>query len=520
VEFNVVADFLTPGSVPNVEQYYAAFDVFLNTSVFEGLSISLLEAINSGCPIVTADVGGNREVLPDRAILVRDPSNIGSYVSGIVEALRSRFRALALKPADFDLVPRLWTLLGRYGQQTAARSIATRNGTLFLTDNLNIGGAQKSLINLLCHLPRPRNAWLAVLDPIYGEGYLDRLTAAEVPVLSLCDTGDYLGRLERILAMIEQLDVRNVCFWNVDPRIKLLLAKILPSESVRLLDVSPGPFLFEEMKRTAEFQRRIAFGEKEYWARLDCFVAKYKGGCPPAEACESRKVAMIPNGVPLPASAERQLSLLPKGCDPDLVIGTACRIMPTKRLDFLIDVMAELNRRLSGVQLIVVGGVDPRHADYWPVLMQRLREKQITNIHFAGPHADVGAYLNLFKVFVMLSEGSGCPNASLEAMARGIPVVANTDGGVGEQILSGINGFLVEGRDPREMARQIRYLLVNQEARRRFGEAARITATKDFSMDTMVRRYKRLLEDPAPRAQPVNNPARKRSHRHKASAAT
>ncbi len=120
----------------------------------------------------------------------------------------------------------------------------------------------------------------------------------------------------------------------------------------------------------------------------------------------------------------------------------------------------------------------------------------------------------------MLSEGSGCPNASLEAMARGIPVVANTDGGVGEQILSGINGFLVEGRDPREMARQIRYLLVNQEARRRFGEAARITATKDFSMDTMVRRYKRLLEDPAPRAQPVNNPARKRSHRHKASAAT
>ncbi len=513
VDLDVVPDFLTPGSVPNPEEYYAAFDVFLNTSAYEGLSISLLEAINSGCPIVTADVGGNREVLPDRAVLVRDPSNIGSYVSGIVEALNGAgTRALPQKPADSDLIPRLWCLLGRY-HRPGVQAASPREGTLFLTDNLNIGGAQKSLVNLLCGLPRPRHAWLAVLDPIYGEGYLDRLNVAEVPVLSLCDLPDYLTRLERILAIVSQLNLRNICFWNVDPRVKLLLAKILAPGSVRLIDVSPGPFLFEELAQTAGFQRRIAFGDREYWARIDHFVAKYKGGGPPDGVLPPSKVSVIPNGVPVPASLDRQVSLLPRGCDHDLVIGTACRIMPGKKVDFLIDVMAELNRRLPGVQMIVVGGIDPRHADYWPALAERLRSRQVSNLHFVGPQADVGPYLNLFRAFVLLGEKAGCPNASLEAMVRGVPVVADCDGGIGEQILHGINGFLAPGRDPRELARHLRFLLSNPEARRRMGEAARITATKDFSMEAMVRGYRRVLEDPAAGPAPAAKPAGGRSRR-------
>ena len=518
MELDVVPDLLTPGSVPNADQYYAAFDVFLNTSAYEGLSISLLEAINSGCPIVTADVGGNKEVLPERAILVRDPADIASYVSGIIEALKARSRHLAQMPPDFDLVPRLWCLLGRYRDPDSALPLARRDGTLFITDNLNIGGAQKSLTNLLCHLPKPRKAWLAVMDQIYGQGYLDRLTASEVPVLSLSEAGDYLGRLERILALVGQLNVRNICFWNADPRIKLLLAKILPPETVRLVDVSPGPLFFEEMGRSATFQRRISFAEKDYWARLDHFVAKYRGGPPPAGACDPSKVALIPNGVPLPASAEAPSNFLPKGIDPDLVICTTCRIMPSKHVEFLVDVMAELNWRLSGVSLIVVGGVDPRHSDYWPLLMERMRSRRVTNIHFAGPHADVGPYLSQSKVFVMLSEQAGCPNASLEAMVRGIPVVANSVGGVGEQILHGINGFLVGLRDPREMARYVRYLLVNREARMRLGDAARMTATKDHSMETMVHRYKRLLDVQISPVETAKRPARKQSKRQHASA--
>jgi glycosyltransferase involved in cell wall biosynthesis len=513
LELNVITDLLTLGPVPDAERYYAAFDVFLNTSAYEGLSVALQEAIQTGCPIVTADAGGNAEILPEQAVLVQDSSDISAYVGGIAQVLKNSSRTLAPKPNDFDLVPRLWCLLGRYGRDhNISPPAAHRTGTLFLTENLNIGGAQRSLMNLLCSLPRTDQAWLCVLETIYGQGYLDLLEKSGVPVFSTHSSSDYLDRLERILCLIERLNVRNVCCWNVEPRIKLLLAKILRPGSVRLIDVSPGPALFGEMEQMRVFQRRISFRTADYWARLDHFVAKYKDGAPPGLRADGRKVVVIPNGVPPPPPDERQAPSLPPGADPRLVIGTACRIMPGTRIDFLVDMMAELNASLPGATLIIVGGIDPRHADYWPQLLDRLHARQVTNIHFVGPHPEVTPFLRLFKIFVMLADQPGCPNASLEAMAVGLPVIANSAGGTAEQVRHGVNGFLVTGNDPKEMARHVRHLLVNQAVRRRFSAAARIMAEKNFSMDLMTRRYRQLFANPtrkipAPRKRP---PAKKR----------
>lgn len=498
LELGVITDMFTPGPMPDAEKYYAAFDVFLNTSAYDGLSVSLLEAIQTGCPVVTADVGGNREVLPARAALMPDPSDIAAYVNAIAQVLQPKPRLLAPKPPDFDLVPKLWHWLAKYGWRTAADPATGRSGILFLTDNLNIGGAQRSLLNLLGHFPSSMKTWLCVLETIYCQGFLDEAEQSGTAVFSTHDAADYLERVERVLGMIALLKVRDVCFWNVDARIKLLLAKILPAGTVRLTDVSPGPFLFVEMEHAAGFQRRIAFSAADYWARLDRFVAKHTGGIPGDFPNDNDKAIVIPNGVVPPAAAETKNSSLPITADPDLVIGTACRITPGARIDLLIDMMAELNRSLNGANLIVVGGVDPRHADYWQRLQEQLNARQVANVHFVGPHPDVTPFLRRFRVFVMMPETPGCPNASLEAMALGIPVVANAAGGIGEQVLHGINGFLVNGSEPKEMSRHVRYLLVNREARRRFGEAAKITATKDFSMNLMVQRYARLFEPPKP----------------------
>ena len=44
---------------------------------------------------------------------------------------------------------------------------------------------------------------------------------------------------------------------------------------------------------------------------------------------------------------------------------------------------------------------------------------------------------------MMISEPAGCPNASLEAMAAGLPVIATDVGGAAEQVLDGVTGRLV-----------------------------------------------------------------------------
>lgn len=51
------------GVVSNVENYLADADVYVACSLFEGLPISMLEAMAAGLPIVSTDVGGVREIV-------------------------------------------------------------------------------------------------------------------------------------------------------------------------------------------------------------------------------------------------------------------------------------------------------------------------------------------------------------------------------------------------------------------------------------------------------------------------
>ena len=295
--------------------------------------------------------------------------------------------------------------------------------------------------------------------------------------------------------MRRRLGAHTLVFWNVDARIKLMLAKILPVGGVRLVDVSPGPWLFEDLDLNAAAQRRIALDYPSYFNRLDHFVAKYAGGAPPGLSLVPGKVAVIPNGVPdLASTLRRDFEVaLPPGVSGNFVIGTCCRILPSKRLEYFVDMMAEMNRRLPGVTMVVVGAANRRYEKYWKSIVERAQSAGVSNLHFVGQQADVVPYLRLFRVFVMLGTDHGCPNASLEAMSLGLPIVTARHGGTVEQVEHGVNGFLVSEDDPTEMAHRVRTLLTNPEMRQRFGQASSRIAKEKFSMEQMVERYVALL---------------------------
>jgi glycosyltransferase involved in cell wall biosynthesis len=497
LELGVLPDMIIPGSIHPVEPYFSAFDIFLNTSIYEGLSIATLEAIQSGCPVVTADVGGQREALPPDAVLIEDPSDIAAYAEAIRRLSRKRERTVVAPPPSWDLVPRLWGLTAKYGPPRLKAPSIQRAHTLFLTSNLNPGGAQRSLTNLLSNLPSDHRVLLCVLGKVLDGYFLRSLEQAGVPTLALDSASGMLDRVERILDLLDKLGAENLCFWNVDPNLKLLLTKILELRATRIIDVSPGPMLFQELEQTDIFQKRICFTADQYFRRLDKFVVKYSDALLSSPyPCSSDKVSVIPNGVPLPLEANSEQPekiLLPASADPELAIVTCCRIVPNKRLEWLIDMMSILTTRVPGATLTIVGGVDQRHIPYWNSVVEKLEEAGLGNIHFAGSHADVFSFLDQFKIFVMISYAQGCPNASLEAMAMARPVVANSDGGTAEQIEHGLNGFLVSGKEPAEMAEYVEFLLKNQEIAQAFGEAGQKIARQKFSLKRMVNSYLRLL---------------------------
>jgi glycosyltransferase involved in cell wall biosynthesis len=493
VELGVVADVMTPGNLHPVDPYYAAFDIFLNTSAFEGVSVALLEAISHGCKIVAADAGGNREVLPPDAVLVPDGNDIDAYVTACLALASQSRREVPAPPPEPDLLPRLWSL--------ATTSLtAPPAAVLFLTQNLRLGGPQRALVSLLSHAGRDVK-WVAGVTGDREPALAAALHAADMPLLSAAGASGLAGQAAAILHWLRLYRLGTLCFWNVAAELKLLLAKLLCHQPVRLVDVSPGPMLFDELAAAEAFQRRIAFTQAQYFARLDHFVALYAGGLPDPAILPSKNTSVIPRGVapppafvPLPAPEY----LLPQKFDAALAIGACCRIVPDKRLEFLLEMMDRLAAELPGASLTVVGGPDPGSADYYRRILDQAASRP--SVRFAGPHDNVQPFLRQFRVFVMVSDRQGCPNASLEAMAMGLPVVANDSGGTSDQVIEGVTGHLAN--TPEEMARRVRDLLRNPRRRQRMGAAAREHALTNFSIPQMVQGYRRLFLQTNPAAGP------------------
>jgi glycosyltransferase involved in cell wall biosynthesis len=80
-----------PGSIKDLSEVYRAIDIFVMSSMWEGLSLAMLEAMAAGLPVISTKVGGAHDVLGDnlRGILVPE---------GDAEALAEALRDLIMDP--------------------------------------------------------------------------------------------------------------------------------------------------------------------------------------------------------------------------------------------------------------------------------------------------------------------------------------------------------------------------------------------------------------------------------------
>jgi glycosyltransferase involved in cell wall biosynthesis len=103
-------------------------------------------------------------------------------------------------------------------------------------------------------------------------------------------------------------------------------------------------------------------------------------------------------------------------------------------------------------------------------------------------------------VFLFPSHSEGLPNAVIEAMAVGLPVVATRVGGLPDLIRHGENGFLVEVGDVAAMTERVVELLSRPDRARQVGQRGRQTVVERCDIERVWPRYAHAIHEAAWRA--------------------
>ena len=98
------------------------------------------------------------------------------------------------------------------------------------------------------------------------------------------------------------------------------------------------------------------------------------------------------------------------------------------------------------------------------------------------------------NVFLFPSRHEGMPNAMLEAMASGLPVVATCIAGNEELVVDGETGYLVPPEDIEALQNALKKLLDDAGLRQQMGLASRRRAEETYSWESTAKQYALLLE--------------------------
>ena len=479
------------GLTHDVSTALAAADVYVSTSAFEGMSLAMLEALAVGLPVVATAVGGAPELRhAGPGLTLVDPDADAEELAAALAAaspLDAPGVAAWRRRVDRDVAARRHAAL--YRRAIAPRAAATPGGIILVINNFSTGGAQSSARRLLLGAKARGLPVLAVTlqeepsNPTPGRRALE---AAGVPVLAAPPPEVAVAR-DAVAPILDAIDARpeaRVLFWNALAEHKLRLADALLDRPP--VDVSPGEMLFEALDRfVARFvgEPEVPLRDaRDYGRRLAAVVVKWAGEAERARALGA-PVHVIPNGVVVPESPVRRVA------DGRIVIGTAARLSPQKRLEELVEALRLALPRLPPSTVLRVAGEAERGShDY----ADRLRRDAAgLPIEWVGERDPAALHAEI-DLFAMASAPAGCPNASLEAMAAGLPVVATDVGGAREQVDGGA-GILVPDRDPAALADALVALAHDEALRRTLGARARARIADRFSVKRMIDDYLSLL---------------------------
>lgn len=179
------------------------------------------------------------------------------------------------------------------------------------------------------------------------------------------------------------------------------------------------------------------------------------------------------------------------GVDEDTqIVFWSGRLDPVKGLDHLIGAMFLLPGDIP-VQLLLAGD-----GNEWAALSALIDRLGLGGrVRLLGPRDDVPSILKAADVFAFPSRTEGLPNALLEAMAAGCPIVTTDVPGCRDLIRHEENGLVVNYGDAPALAEAIQRLLDERSIASTLGARAKSDVAANWHIDTTLDAYAAVYED-------------------------
>lgn len=368
---------------------------------------------------------------------------------------------------------------------------------LFVIGSLEIGGAEKQLVELIAAL-QGRNQCCHVFTLQAGGPLIHQLDELGVSVFSGgLRKGDLSAapwkilpaqwKLTRILHRIRP-DVTH-CFLPLVISMGALAGKmmrvplIISSRRALGTHQERHKFLRPLDLMANAWSHHVTVNSKAVW---DDVIRR--------DRIDPRKLVLIYNAIdPGPfesASSARDRKRQELGLHPEeKAVIVIANLIPYKGHSDLLRAMALAIREVPEVRLLVVGedrGISAH-------LVQEAAALGIRSaVAFLGQRRDVPELLAASDLSVLASHEEGFSNVILESMAAGLPVVATDVGGNREAIIDGETGWLVPAKTPKVLAARIVDLLKDPSRARQWGEKGRARIKERFSVEKMVEAHLRL----------------------------
>ncbi len=364
---------------------------------------------------------------------------------------------------------------------------------LYVTDSLMAGGVEHQLVELVTRLDRQRFEPFVVC--LYGERagrslhFMETLRRQNIPVFVLdldWSRRDKLIGLVMLMRLVWRIRPHIVQAVNYHSNLLMCLARPALPGSLKLIRCvymvyTPKQLLYDRLSRW--LCSAVVCNSPQILRQLNANRL----------AC---RMVMIPNGIDLERfvchpDAELRARAAPQARRVLLFMG---RMAEVKALPSVVQALGILKERKGlppGVAFWIVGEFEDETVQ---VEINRLVEYfDLFDVVFQFPPTQTPeAYYAAADVTVLVSRSEGLPNAVLELLAAGRPVIVSDAANASGVIQPGVTGWVVPAGDVSQLADTLSMVLVMSDAELGAMRPACQRAAAPFAVENMVRCFEAL----------------------------